>query len=106
MHYFHAITPIMLLFHESRPEKMASHAITPCITFTPSRQFFLLFHESRPEKMAKYVIMPTAGGASLINQIWRIFIYMGPSTKFFVHFRVIFALCNNVPHDFSWMKQY
>ena len=29
MLHFHAITPIILLFHESRPEKKTNHAITP-----------------------------------------------------------------------------
>ena len=29
MLYFQAIKPIILLFHESRPEKRANHAITP-----------------------------------------------------------------------------
>ena len=29
MHHFHAITPIILLFYESRPEKMVNHAISP-----------------------------------------------------------------------------
>ena len=29
MYHFHAITLIILLFHESRLEKMANHAITP-----------------------------------------------------------------------------
>ena len=29
MHHFHAITQIILLFHESRLEKRANHAITP-----------------------------------------------------------------------------
>ena len=29
MHHFHAITPIVLLFHESRPEKRTNHIITP-----------------------------------------------------------------------------
>ena len=29
MHHFHAITSIILLFHESHPENSANHAITP-----------------------------------------------------------------------------
>ena len=29
MHNFHAVTPILLLFDKSCPEKMANHAITP-----------------------------------------------------------------------------
>ena len=29
MHRFHVIMSIILLFHESRPEKMVNHAITP-----------------------------------------------------------------------------
>ena len=29
MHHFYAITPNILLFHESRLDKMANHAITP-----------------------------------------------------------------------------
>ena len=56
MHHFHDVTPIMLLFYESRPEKRVNHAITPIV---------FLFYESRHEKMANYAITPTAGGASL-----------------------------------------
>ena len=29
MQHFHAITPVIWLFYESRPEKMGNHAITP-----------------------------------------------------------------------------
>ena len=29
MHHFHVIMSIILLLHESRPEKMVNHAITP-----------------------------------------------------------------------------
>ena len=43
MQQFHFITPIILLFHESRNEKRTNHAITSCITFTPSRQLFCGF---------------------------------------------------------------
>ena len=28
MHHFHSIAPIILLFHESRPEKTVNHTIT------------------------------------------------------------------------------
>ena len=43
MHHFHAISPMFLLFHESHPEEMANHAITPCTTFTLSRQLLCCF---------------------------------------------------------------
>ena len=43
MHHFHAITPILLLFDKSRPEKRVNHAIMPCITLTPLRQLFCCF---------------------------------------------------------------
>ena len=43
MQNFNAVSPIMLLFHESRPEKKANHPITPCITFTSSCQLFCCF---------------------------------------------------------------
>ena len=36
MHYFHFITSIILLFHESRPDKRATHAITPTTGGTSS----------------------------------------------------------------------
>ena len=43
MHHFDVITPIMMLFHESRPEKRVNYPITPCITSMPSRQLFCYF---------------------------------------------------------------
>ena len=65
MHHFHAITRIILLFHESRPEKRAYHAITLCITFAPSRQLFCYFTNHALKKMVNHAITPTTGGASL-----------------------------------------
>ena len=64
MHHFHTITSIMLLLHESRPEEKANHAITPCITFTPSRQLFFCFTNHAFKKMANHAITSTAGGTS------------------------------------------
>ena len=43
MHSFHAIVPILLMFHESQPAKMTDQVFTPCILFTPSRQLFCCF---------------------------------------------------------------
>ena len=48
----------------NQPQKRSSKAMSLCTTFMPSMPIILLFHESRPEKRANNAIRLTTGGAS------------------------------------------
>ena len=86
MHHFHAITPILLLFDKSRPEKRVNHAITPCITLTPLRQLFCCFTY---HVLKKWPITPSRqplGGSAILAPI---LIYITQAEHTQIQFKMI-----------------